>query len=401
MGIEDFNLDMNEHPEQVLIISDSKLTSNRLSQLLAKRRYASTVVATVEEASQAAIKDLFDLIIIDLQASVESQEQVIAGVKGNTCLRRSSLLVIHSADQVERHSAHDPSSEIHFLQTPFEPSAFLVKVATQLRLRKFKTEQAGFEARIATQNAELRDLTNRFKHELREARIIQQSILPKRLPTAPKTIFAACFEPLEAVGGDLFDLWKMGDSAFGLFVADVSGHGLAAAFIGAMTKMALSYAVKDGPAEMLGQMNDGLGKHMPEGRFATAIAAFYDVDTGRLRVARAGHPPGIIWRAGTGQTEQVAPRGLPLGVMSGCEYEPYETTINPGDKLLLVTDGLTETIDMNGKVLGTDGVASAFADAAGKRIDEGLRDVLEEQKKFSGGRILKDDVTLVAFERLP
>jgi serine phosphatase RsbU (regulator of sigma subunit) len=311
-------------------------------------------------------------------------------------------LVIHpQADAEAIASLAEPGRDVQYLPSPFNPSVFLVKVATLLRLRKFTNEQVSFETQIAAQNAELRDLTNRFKQELKEARSIQQSILPKKLPVAKKAVFAACFMPLEAVGGDMFDIWKIDDSRFGLFIGDVTGHGLAAAFIGAMTKMSLEYAPKQDPATMLEHMNNGLADLLPEGRFVTVAAAFYDDSSGKLQIARGGHPPPLVWQKSLGKVLQCSPRGLPLGVAPMCKYECQEVTLCAGDKVLFVTDGLTETSDMDGKMLGVDGAAQMYSQfASDLSIDKCLKAVLDGQKTFSGGRLTKDDNTLLGLERL-
>ncbi|MCB0325207.1 MAG: serine/threonine-protein phosphatase, partial [Bdellovibrionales bacterium] len=89
----------------------------------------------------------------------------------------------------------------------------------------------------------------------------------------------------------------------------------------------------------------------PPGRFVTAAVAIYEPMGGRLRVARAGHPPPYLWRAATGVVEKIEPKGLPLGVTSGMPYGCFETTLQPGDKLLMITDGLTEAANMDGQML--------------------------------------------------
>ena len=206
--------------------------------------------------------------------------------------------------------------------------------------------------------------------------------------------------PLEAVGGDVYDIWQIRDDTYGLFIGDVTGHGLPAAFIGAMTKMVLAYAPKESPDIMLDEMNEGIVDHMPEGRFVTVAAAIYDSGTGALKVARGGHPEPYIWRKATGKVERISPRGMAIGIMKGMPYELFETNLEVGDKYLMITDGLIETEDMNGNMFGADGVGNCFESVAPqKNIAECIRSILERQREFSGGRILKDDDTLVGLER--
>ncbi|MCB0325208.1 MAG: SpoIIE family protein phosphatase, partial [Bdellovibrionales bacterium] len=257
MGIEDFNVDREDYLDSVLVLSPTVEAGAELGRLLEKRRYRWSHAESLEEAAKVAASELFDLLVLDERSSTVPIEDLLSRVQTDAALSRSAIIAIHpTVSHLRRGEASVFGERVVLLEAPLEPSAFLVKVATLLRLRKLKTEQAAFESRIASQNSELRDLNNRFRRELREAKEIQQSLFPKSLPTAPYTRFGACCMPLEAVGGDLYDIWKIDRGSYGLFIGDVTGHGLPAAFIGAMTKMALAYAPKASPDEMFAHMND-------------------------------------------------------------------------------------------------------------------------------------------------
>lgn len=400
MGIEDLNLNLTELADKVLVVSENQEHATAIGALLTKRSYAWTATRTPLEASK--IDELFDLIILVLANDEPLLEKRINSLRAFPRLRRAPLIVV-SASYNERTEeiAKLTKNELLFLPLPYDPTNLLVKVATQLRMRKIQTEQATIDAQLTAQNAQLRDLTNRYKHELSEARSIQQAIMPKKLPKHENCIFAAKYLPLEAVGGDLFDLWEIDSSMYGLFIGDVTGHGLPAAFIGAMTKMALAYADKNTPSEMLEQMNNGISEHMPAGRFVTVAAAFYEPKTGRLMIARGGHPPPVIFRAKTQSVEFFEPKGLPLGIASGVKYPMAETTLEVGDKFLLYTDGLPESANLAGTMLGIEGLGECFRQSAIQLgIKECFDDLLAKRDEFCQGRLSKDDDTFVGIERL-
>jgi sigma-B regulation protein RsbU (phosphoserine phosphatase) len=404
MGIEDFNVDLDDYADRVLVMSPNAEVGASIGELLEKRSYQWSLVCGLEAASILALETLFDLLIIDQQEPTQDAAELLAAVAADIGLSRSPALLIHPDARSFQSGAQSVfGPRVSVIPAPLEPSTLLVKVATSLRLNKIKSEQAGFESRLSSQNAQLRDLNNRFKQELKSARDIQQSLFPRSLPTAPNCVFAACCVPLEAVGGDLYDIWKIERGRYGMFLGDVTGHGLSAAFIGAMTKMALEYAPKESPEVMLAHVNDGLCKHIPAGTFVTAVAAFVEPITGSLLVSRAGHPPPYLWRAASKDIELVEPRGLPLGVNEGMPYEMREIQLEPGDKFLMITDGLTETIDMNGEMLGVEGIGKIFATsvAAGMSIADCIARILSTQEEFTGGRLLKDDNTLIGFEYDP
>lgn len=401
MGIEDFDVDLDEFTESVLVLGTSAETNTLIGSLLEKRNYQWDSALSIEEAKTLAAAKLYDLLVLDAQSETKSAHELVSSLRDEASLSRSPIILIHpEAANLQKGQESVFGKQVTLLPAPLEASAFLVKVSTLLRLQKISTEKASFEAQLASQNAQLRDLNNRFKQELKSARDLQQSLFPKTLPSAPRSTFAAACVPLEAVGGDLYDIWKIERGRYGLFLGDVSGHGLSAAFIGAMTKMALAYAAKDTPHGLLAEVNNGLCDRIPGGTFVTAAAAIFEPMEAKVQVARAGHPPPYLWRAGSGEVEQIEPRGLPLGVNEGMPYEFLEYYLEEGDKFLMITDGLTETSDMDGAMLGIEGVGEIFAKAAaaGKSIAECIAEILNAQSSFSGGRLLKDDNTLIGFE---
>lgn len=399
--MHDFSPDSMEHSECVLIVSSDDAECRRLTALFDRRRYRWEHVADLVAAGERAASSLFDLVVVDLPELTLAPEQLAQHIGADPHLGRFPLIVVHKeAESVNPAALEGLGVPVQFITRPIEPTSVLVKVAQQLRLRKLQADEGRFLSKVASQNVELRELTNRFQRELREAQDIQRSILPTELPQAAHTSFAAAYVPLEAVGGDLYDIWPVGPDRLGIFIGDVTGHGLSAAFIGAMTKMSLAFASPETPDALLLGMNQALCPVMPEGRFVTAAVAIYTPATGEIAIARGGHPPPLIFRAETKTIETASPRGFPLGVMEDARYEMFATTLHTGDMLLLVTDGITETADLAGHLLGTDGLSRLFCEAAATMsVAQCLSFLLERQELFSEGRLIKDDITLVGLER--
>lgn len=385
--------------DRILIVSQ---TADELGAILALRDYYWEHTATIAEAAIKNVERFFDLLIIDLQQSQLSTEDILTSIEVDGRFSQSGVLVVHPEPEKLRSSpGWLTNSRVQFLASPVQSSALLVKVATQLRLRKLKQDALEVERTISEHNAELRDLTARFSRDLAEAKHIQDSLLPRQLPSIPKTSIAAYCVPFESIGGDLYDILPLEDGRYGFFVCDVTGHGLPAAFIGAMAKMSLSYSMNSDPGELFAKMNWGLSKHMPENRFITAVCVIYDPELGSLLFARAGHPPPLLWRASTGTVERVEAKGLPLGVFDSSVYQSTTTVLESGDRLLLYSDGLSETLNMDNQIWGIDGISAALSQSAAQgSIVDCLSNVLEAQREFADGRQLRDDVTAVALERI-
>jgi sigma-B regulation protein RsbU (phosphoserine phosphatase) len=192
------------------------------------------------------------------------------------------------------------------------------------------------------------------EHEMRTARGIQASILPpSRLSLAGLQI-AARYVPMRGIAGDLYDFHVVDDHRVGVLVADVTGHGVPAALVASMVKVAFTgqRARAAEPGELLAGMNTALCGALT-GQFVTAAYVFFDTERGELRYSAAGHPPPILWRSDTRQQFELAESsGIFMGFDARASYEDRRLPLNPGDRVLLYTDGLTEAQNAAGAFFG-------------------------------------------------
>lgn len=403
MGIRDLNLDLSEYAENILILTPDSQQALELSSLLSKRGYLPTTALSIEEASVKAKKNLFDLMIVDLQ-DCQDIRKYCQSLTSESSLSRLILVFLHPlADAILPELQDFSDGQYQVVGLPLERAELLLKVATRLRLRKLKAEEARGQAPIVEQNALLRDLTTRYKKELKEAQEIQRALLPQTMPDDATCSFSVRYLPLEAVGGDLYDVFSLPyldtSQRYAFLIADVSGHGLPAAFIGAMTKMALAASKMTDPGQTLTEMNTILGNYLPPGRFVTSALLFYDTASHTLQYCSSGHIPGFFFSAATESVTLLKVQGPPLGVSADTTYESTLVSLAPGDKLLLLTDGITETHNLAREVLGIDRCRQEFENGAKKfPIAQCLEELLCFRERFAEGRILKDDITLLGFQ---
>ena len=395
MGIEDLTLDETLHQDKLLLVASSTETIERYTRGFAARPLTVFAADNLEALKQLTNTQLFDVALFI--CSPEFSPDDLGAFVNEPTLATAQRIVVGSGPILD---AIGPARNVEVMPPESRLSDIVLKVALLMRLQRASNESRRFENQIVVQNVQLRDLTTRFTQELKEASSIQQTILPRSLPKSQLASFASAYLPMEAVGGDYYDIFKIDDDRVAIFVGDVTGHGLPAAFLGSMTKMATFYSPKNSAKAMIEEMNRGLSQVMPEGRFVTGIVAIYSTKTGHLQLCRAGHPEPYILRKSNGELQTINTPGLPLGVLEDMEYDQFETDLEVGDKLLLVTDGLTETQNMGGELLGGKGVGQLFLNApAGVSMAKIIEYILAEQKKFAGGRSIKDDVTLVGIER--
>ena len=233
--------------------------------------------------------------------------------------------------------------------------------------------------------------------ELETARSIQQSILPATTPSTPGLEIVARYLPMTEVAGDFYDFLDRGDGRLGVLVADVSGHGVPAAIIASMVKIALAAQEDhaDDPARVMAGMNHALcGKF--ELAYVTATYAFLDPAQRTLAYASAGHPPILLQRA-SGEIESLAEGGLVLGFDPDAPYSKASVALNPGDRLLLYTDGLLEAADLRGAFFGDARLFESLRATAAVDLCASVTNLLSDLTAWQGrGSPLTDDVTLVA-----
>ena len=202
----------------------------------------------------------------------------------------------------------------------------------------------------------------RIEQELRVARLIQQTLLPKRVPDLPGYQLAAYYQPAREVGGDFYDFLELDSGHLGLVVGDVTDKGVPAALVMATTRTVLRAAATRllSPGEVLQSANDVIVPDIPPNMFITSLYAILNPNTGRLVYANAGHDLPYV-RRGCG-AEELRARGMPLGLMPGMEYEEKEIVLGAGEAALFYSDGLVEAHNRQGEMFGFPRLRSLVAE---------------------------------------
>jgi serine phosphatase RsbU (regulator of sigma subunit) len=287
--------------------------------------------------------------------------------------------------------------EVVFL--PCSPGAIASKAAVLLRVRKLRG-QHDEDATLRERNAMLQDINSRYTRELQEANSIQQALLPAALPRGEDYQVSAWYRPMEQVGGDAYFTRVTPNGIVQIVVIDVTGHGIAAALLCSMVKLALSVVSADHAADILGQVNKILTPQLPDGRFISIVVATYNVATFEVQLAHGGIPPSVLVERSKGMCQVVGNKGFPIGVDEDVTYAPFDLKMSQGDILLLTTDGLTESANRDGERYGIERLGFTLADSTD--LDRrGVGPVLEQDLiMFLDGKRLSDDVTVVSLRRL-
>src|ERR671910_288731 len=210
-------------------------------------------------------------------------------------------------------------------------------------------------AQLVRQQQQQAQERERIEQELRVARLIQQTLLPKHIPDLPGYQLAAYYQPAREVGGDFYDFLDLDDGHLGLVVGDVTDKGVPAAIVMATTRTMLRASAQrlDSPGEVLKRVNDVIVRDIPPNMFITCLYAILDPETGLLRFANAGHDlPYRRRTSSSGGAEELRATGMPLGLLPGMSYEEKEIVLERGDSVLFYSDGLVEAHDPQRDMFG-------------------------------------------------
>ena len=252
--------------------------------------------------------------------------------------------------------------------------------------------------------------------ELETARQIQSSILPASVPEIVNLRVAASYCPMTAVAGDFYQFIQTDDDHLGILVADVSGHGVPAALISSMIKVAMQSVAgfADDPGRLLGGLNRILSREA-SGHILSAAYLWIDTQKHSARYSAAGHPPLLCWRSGSGEIQRIESNGLLFGISPDAEYPVCTVPMEPSDRFLLYTDGVTETENAAGEAFGDRRLEQVVRDHPTLPAAELSRQLLAELKSWRSatagqtgkgrqdqgqGKDQQDDITLIVVDVL-
>jgi serine phosphatase RsbU (regulator of sigma subunit) len=251
-------------------------------------------------------------------------------------------------------------------------------------------------AELAEKNAALESAQAQLQRELDVARALQIAILPAAFPDRPGCDGAACMIPATTMGGDFYDFIELPDGQIGLAMADVSGHGVPAAFFMAVARTNLrDLAVQHAdPGECLAYTNEALCAQNPMELFVSVFYSVLDAHTGVLRYANGGHNPPYVRRAG-GQMEALAGTpGLVLGAMPGVNFPTHTVRLLPGDRVVMYTDGVTEAFNPADEAYGVQRLVAEVQAHGDGSADTLIQRIRGSVTSFAGDTPQSDDIAL-------
>ncbi len=248
---------------------------------------------------------------------------------------------------------------------------------------------------VAQRSLRNEEALSAIRKELEIARRIQTSILPESMPQLAGLRVAAKYVPMSEVAGDFYDFLVVDNRRVGILIADVSGHGVGAALVASMVKVAIAAQAEHAhdPAKVMTGLNSVLSGKL-QGQFVTAAYLFLDLEKGTGSYSAAGHPPLFHYRAADQQVHDVVENGLILGIMPFARYESCALTLGNGDRFLFYTDGVVEA-DKAGEEFGDLRVKEILSRSS--TAEEICLAVSAAVSAWTQG-VAGDDITIVAVD---
>jgi sigma-B regulation protein RsbU (phosphoserine phosphatase) len=299
-----------------------------------------------------------------------------------------------------------------FLVKPVGPEELRVKVRAGERVLRLQQGLADKNAELARINRQLHSSHQLIEDDLKAAAWMQQRLLP---PPELKANGVRCqwrLEPSGYVAGDIFNFFAMDEKEVGFYLLDVSGHGVPAAMLSVTLSMILTPDVTRGSPLKRFNRATQLSEILPPGdairelnrrfqskddRYFTMVYGLFDTKSSRLRVAQAGHPGPILIRQ-DGQPRILGTGGMPVGVWPEIDFDCFEVSITPGDRLLLYSDGVTECVNGKGEEFGEKRLLAFLGERASQPLDAILDGLLKEIRKWRNSAESRDDVSLLAID---
>ncbi len=349
--------------------------------------------------------DDFALILMDVQMPGMNGFEVadLIRQRDRTRLTPIIFLTAYERTDVEMFRGYSVGA-VDFLFKPIVPEVLRSKVRVFVDLHRAReqlreNERRELEHRIAEERRRAEE--ERWQLTLRIARDVQQKLFPAAPPASRDFELAGASHPAEVTGGDYYDYIPLPDGGVGVAVGDVCGHGIGPALLMAATRAYLrALALTNARVgDILTLANRALAADVNEGRFVTLIMARLDPDARTLVYVNAGHPPGYVLRPDGSVRTVLSSTGLPLGILDDAEFPEAEAVaLEPGDLVLLLTDGIIEAVGPDRTLFGPDraiDVVRAHRDEPAGRIVEALHRAVRD---FAGRDDLGDDVTSVVIK---
>jgi phosphoserine phosphatase RsbU/P len=389
----------------ILVVDDTPANLQVLAGMLKDRGYKVRPVPSGKLALSAARRDPPDLILLDINMPEMDGYEVCELLKADENLRGIPVIFISAlTEQLDKVKAFARGG-VDYITKPFQMEELHARVETHLKLSRLQIELEETNARLAIAN-------DRMSRDLKAAAKIQETFLPRQVPNISGADFAWIYQPCDELAGDGLNIISLGDGKIGLYILDVSGHGVASALLSVTLCRLLSppsdpasILVGDGavrdqcvtpPALVTARLNRLFPFDSSTEQFATIVYGILNVATGEFRYASAGHPGPVHLPAGQ-EPVILKSQGFPIGLADDV-HEERSVHLRAGDRLYLYSDGVPEATGIGGKQFGDARLLETIGQSRSEPLHQSVVTLLGEIGRWHGSKTFQDDISILAVE---
>ena len=383
----------------VLVVDDIEENRDVLSRRLKRQGYTVATSENGREALERLRSETFDLVLLDIMMPEMDGYEVLQRLKADEALRHIPVIMISALSELDSVVRCIGMGAEDYLPKPFNPTLLKARIGACLEKKRAHDREQELATVLHAQNSELAAWRKGQEADLAVARTTQQGIVASTLPRPDGWQVETVYTPLIQVGGDVYGWRQLGDGAWLFWLADATGHGIAAALFTTLVALLFNHASSETKTAhgILTRVNAEFYGVLRGRSFMTACCAVIDRD-GRLSFAGAGHPPLLIRRR-DGLIETVPSRSSLIGIEPAVEIGETVETLAPGDVALLYTDGIYSLKSENGlERLTSDNLMEAFALNGGSA--DFIPRLIGQLVQRSDGQGFDDDLSAIALRRV-
>jgi sigma-B regulation protein RsbU (phosphoserine phosphatase) len=378
---------------RILIVDDNEMNRDMLSRRLKRQGHLIKMAVNGREALEMMQAENFDLVLLDIMMPEMNGYETLERMKTDRALSYIPVIMISAVDEMDSIVRCIQLGAEDFLPKPFNATLLKARIGASLEKKRLRDQREAYIRQLDIEN-------QRKSEELEQARRIQRSLLPTAPPKLAQLDLAAYQETASEVGGDYYDFFPQPDGKLLIAIGDATGHGVGSGLLVSMTKASLLATTETDLKTLVRTINSilneiDLGIQL---NMALLLLEVSQMRNGQItvRACGGGLAPIYILRA-AGNLEELLVCGLPLAITEEAVYEVTEFKLQPGDSMLLMTDGLSEMFNRNGEFLTFDRLSAGLAgiDISGLSAEDILKRVVEIGHTWAAGEPIYDDVTLV------
>lgn len=399
---------------RILVVDDTPANREMLSRRLARQGYSVDSAPEGATALRMLDEQAYDVVLLDVMMPGMNGLEVLRTVRLTRAPTELPIIMATAKD-----SSHDVVEALElgasdYVTKPLDFPVVLARVRTQLAVKRGVEQIRLLERGLEQRNAELLAANTRMSADLDAAAKVQAALLPAAEPHVPGYRCGWRFVPSAFVAGDILNVFRLDERHVGVYLLDVSGHGVAAALLSVTISRFLS-PLRD-PTSVLWDREEGSDRYRLEsparvaarlcerfplddstGQYFTMVYGVLDLETDGFRFISAGHRPVVHVRR-EGPIVMVDAAGYPIGVVDE-PYEEHEVTLFPGDRFYLYSDGVPEAMNDENEPYGSDRLLAHLDRTRGDPLDIGMTKLIDAIERWRGRRHVHDDVSVLALER--